>query len=285
MKKVVRYKGFTGKILFRVSLLICCVAAMCTHPVHAETRRYYSIHLASFKELQNANRFVNSLARKEKMVFWKKTDVPGKGIFYRVYLGKYADRQKAVDIWKILKEEGSVSYFGVHEFTEEVPSVRVRKPPAVKEPADKTLMEVDTREPGDRFVDNGDGTVTDRKTNLMWTKNGWRIDFFSALKWQEANIKCEQFKLAGYADWRLPTIKEWESLVDREKEYPALIEPNPFENVIVHMPYWSRTEFGSNRDVSSTTPSRAYTIMLYYGRVGHQNINKRAFVLPVRSLH
>ena len=48
-------------------------------------RDFYSVHLASFKNLLNANNFVSSLKNKGNAVFWKKADVPGKGLFYRVY--------------------------------------------------------------------------------------------------------------------------------------------------------------------------------------------------------
>ncbi len=249
-------------------------------------QNYYSIHLKSFKELKNANEFINSLKKSGNMVFWKKVHVPGKGEYYRVYMGKYKDREKAIEFWKTLKEEGSVSYFGIHDFTEEDQMFQAREPLDAVIPEEKNednnTIPVTTQE---RFVDNGDGTITDRKTNLMWIKNGWRIDFFSALKWQDAIKKCKDFKVGGYTNWRLPTISEWKSLLDKKNEFPALIEPNPFENVIVHMPYWSKTEYRYNQRVPVERSARVYTIMLYYGKIGHQSINKRAFVLPVRSIN
>ncbi|MBN1626886.1 MAG: DUF1566 domain-containing protein [Deltaproteobacteria bacterium] len=245
---------------------------------------YYSIHLASFKELRNANNFVNSLANKGKILFWKKTDVPGKGEYYRVYLGKYQDRDSAVEFWKKLKEEGGVNYFGIHKFREAALPAEIEKLPPVAAPEEENAVQASIPElKKERFVDNKDGTITDTKTNLVWIKNGWKIDFFSAVNWQEAKRKCENFKYGGYTDWRLPTVKEWKSLLDKDREYPAIVEPNPFENIIVHMPYWSDTEFNSNQSASLSSPVRAYTVMLYYGRFSHQNINKLAFILPVRS--
>lgn len=60
------------------------------------------------------------------------------------------------------------------------------------------------------FVDNGDGTITDHSTDLMWMQadNGTGID------WQNALVYAENFELAGYKDWRLPNVKELQGIVD-----------------------------------------------------------------------
>lgn len=60
------------------------------------------------------------------------------------------------------------------------------------------------------FVDNGDGTVTDQSTGLMWTKN----DNGDGLIWQDALAYAETLDVAGYNDWRLPDAKELQSIVD-----------------------------------------------------------------------
>ncbi len=59
------------------------------------------------------------------------------------------------------------------------------------------------------FRDNGDGTVTDLNTGLMWVQaHGEKMTF------DEAVAGASTFSLAGYTDWRLPTIKELYSLID-----------------------------------------------------------------------
>ncbi len=273
-------KRITHKYLFVLLSFLFLFAAK----AYCDTEDYYSIHVASFKELKRANNFVNELSNKGKVVFWKEADIPGKGKYFRVYLGKYKDREKAVEFWRELDSQGIVSYFGVHRFSEDTFPVTVEFP--VEEPEEEKKIDQETAliTAEERFTDNKDGTVTDRKTKLMWSKNGWRMDFFSATSWNDAIEKCANFNLGGFTDWRLPTIKEWKSLMDSNKEYPALIEPNPFENIIVHMPYWSGTEYVSKQTVSLKNPVRVYTVMLYYGRVSHQNINKLAFIMPVRSI-
>ncbi|MBD3300310.1 MAG: DUF1566 domain-containing protein [Candidatus Moranbacteria bacterium] len=55
------------------------------------------------------------------------------------------------------------------------------------------------------FVDNGDGTVTDQNTGLMWTKAaGEKLDY----------LDIEASSFAGYDDWRVPSIKELYTLID-----------------------------------------------------------------------
>lgn len=68
------------------------------------------------------------------------------------------------------------------------------------------------------YTDNGDGTVTDNVTGLMWTKSpdldgDGDIDVSDKLSWNEALAGAETFDLAGYDDWRLPGIKEQYSLI------------------------------------------------------------------------
>ncbi len=60
------------------------------------------------------------------------------------------------------------------------------------------------------YRDNGDGTVTDLNTGLIWQKIP---DFVNLRSWSEAQTYADNLQLAGYDDWRAPTIKELYSLV------------------------------------------------------------------------
>jgi hypothetical protein len=60
------------------------------------------------------------------------------------------------------------------------------------------------------FVDNGDGTITDQSTGLMWQTT----DDGVTRNWEEALAYAEGLQLAGYDDWRLPNAKELQSIVD-----------------------------------------------------------------------
>lgn len=62
----------------------------------------------------------------------------------------------------------------------------------------------------ERFISNGDGTVTDAKTRLMWAANDNGIP----IHWLDALAYCEDYKGGGHTDWRLPTLTELSSLFD-----------------------------------------------------------------------
>lgn len=68
------------------------------------------------------------------------------------------------------------------------------------------------------FVDNGDGTVTDTSTGLMWQKVTPRAIY----TWEAAINYCEDLLLAGYKDWRLPTRNELQSIVKYDTYDPAI---------------------------------------------------------------
>ena len=71
---------------------------------------------------------------------------------------------------------------------------------------------------GDRFTDNGDGTVTDHKFNLMWSKtdNQGDINWIQAEKWVQFTFPDTIPK--RYENWRLPTLAELQSLLVDDKK-------------------------------------------------------------------
>ncbi len=60
------------------------------------------------------------------------------------------------------------------------------------------------------FVDNGDGTISDLATGLMWQKS----DNGNGLNWEEALSYAQSQETANHSDWRLPNAKELQSIVD-----------------------------------------------------------------------
>jgi len=102
--------------------------------------------------------------------------------------------------------------------------------------------------PSSRFTDNGDGTVSDRLTGLIWLKNAGCID---ATTWSAALDKANQLGSGscGLSDgsqagqWRMPNINELESLVDVSQSNPSVSAGSGFTNIKQSVAYWSSTTY------------------------------------------
>ncbi len=95
--------------------------------------------------------------------------------------------------------------------------------------------QTDTVQPS--YTDNNDGTVSDNVTGLMWSKspdmNGdGDIRANDKLTYEEALAKADTFVLAGYDDWRLPTIKEMYSLMDFRGIDPSGYEDDDLSGLV-----------------------------------------------------
>lgn len=104
--------------------------------------------------------------------------------------------------------------------------------------------------PAARFQDNGDGTVTDVESKLMWMRcpsgQQWRdgrcTGAAAAYGWSAAQQQAEQVSRDGaafYNDWRVPALRELATITDRGCE-------NPRTNLAVFpgtpaAPFWSST--------------------------------------------
>ena len=98
--------------------------------------------------------------------------------------------------------------------------------------------------PSPRFTDNSNGTVTDNLTGLIWLKNA---NFKAGPStWADALTDCATLNSAEggltdgsiEGDWRLPNVRELQSLIDYEQRDPALPLEHPFTGVQKDY-YWS----------------------------------------------
>ncbi|HEY6168977.1 MAG TPA: DUF1566 domain-containing protein, partial [Verrucomicrobiae bacterium] len=93
--------------------------------------------------------------------------------------------------------------------------------------------------PRSHFVNNGNGTITDTDTGLTWQQG----EIGAATDWTNALNYCEGLVLGSFQDWRLPNIKELESLNDETLASPS-IDTNFFPGA-KSARYWSSTtQFG-----------------------------------------
>ncbi len=83
------------------------------------------------------------------------------------------------------------------------------------------------------LVDNGDSlTVTDKVTGLMWQRSG--LDIMSNRMMRKAIEKLNKDEFAGHSDWRMPTLAEAMSLMERQVNakdqylHPAFSADQPF---------------------------------------------------------
>ncbi|MFQ5673370.1 MAG: DUF1566 domain-containing protein [Nitrospinales bacterium] len=68
-----------------------------------------------------------------------------------------------------------------------------------------------------RFIDNGDGTISDMQTGLMWKKTDSYLDLDKWVNWDEAETYIRvtrENKFARYTDWQMPTRKEAMTIFD-----------------------------------------------------------------------
>jgi hypothetical protein len=92
--------------------------------------------------------------------------------------------------------------------------------------------------PGD-LAANGDGTVADGNSGLIWQQN----EVTPTVTWEGALTYCEGLALGGQIDWRLPNIKELQSLTDITHSNPA-IDTDAFPGAPAARYWSSTTQFG-----------------------------------------
>lgn len=85
------------------------------------------------------------------------------------------------------------------------------------------------------FNDNGDGTITDNLTDLTWQK----IPYSDTLTWEDALSYADTLTFSGFTDWRLPNIKELQSINSENIHHPSL--NTNFFNVLSGQIFWSST--------------------------------------------
>lgn len=137
-------------------------------------------------------------------------------------------------------------------------------------PDDDGDLQKGTAWPDPRFTDNGDGTVTDNMTGLVWTKNANMLG--TTQNWYEAVGACNTLADNGTdrvdgslpGDWRMPNVRELQSLIDYGQSYPALPAGHPFFDV-QSSSYWTSTSYVSFESYSwGISLSNGYTAPAYY---------------------
>jgi len=115
---------------------------------------------------------------------------------------------------------------------------------------------------------NGDGTVADNISGLVWQQQGDGVP----RSWEQALRYCEDLTLAGHSDWRLPDCKELRSIVETSKFDPAI---DPVFTDARSAPYWSSSTFAYD-------PSQAWYVNFETGALLTDGKGSEAYVRCVR---
>jgi hypothetical protein len=152
-------------------------------------------------------------------------------------------------------------------------------------PGDDGDLQMGTPWPDPRFTDNGDGTVTDNLTGLIWLKDadcpGVGKTWQAALDWvSDLNtmpMACTEYVAGTFTDWRLPNIRELASLADYGQGYPALPSGHLFVNVqSSYLPYWSSSSLAAD-------PANGNVVYMNDGYVMGNHKDDELHVWPVRG--
>ena len=152
-------------------------------------------------------------------------------------------------------------------------------------PADEAYIQEKVEWPAPRFTDNGDGTVTDGLTGMMWLKDG------GCLKkgWSDAlniiaDFNANPFKYscigyaANYTDWHMPNVKELESLINYDvSDAAGWLNSAGFTN-IKYSSYWSST-------TSQKSAAQAWIMNMKKSAKLLQKKKSASYAWPVRGGH
>ncbi len=151
-----------------------------------------------------------------------------------------------------------------------------------------------------RFTDNGDGTVTDNLTGLVWLQDADCVSLGSTNgtdsqgTWADAladsnslaDGMCGLTDSSSAGDWRLPNLFELESLRDMSEHQPALPASHQFNNVIgdaapeAGLFYWTSTSV----DDTTTNDNKAWIVEFTHGIIAYlAKTDTDKYIWPVRD--
>lgn len=128
--------------------------------------------------------------------------------------------------------------------------------------AQTCLSTAEETAPEENFIENGDGTVTDITTGLMWMQCSvgqiWSVGGCSGdpseLNWQQALQFAHGLQYADFDGWRIPNMKELATIAERN-----CVRPSINEDIFPATPsddFWTSTP-------SVTDPERAWVIAFF----------------------
>jgi hypothetical protein len=99
-------------------------------------------------------------------------------------------------------------------------------------------------------------TWTDPKTGLEW-----QCESAGKMTWIQAHSYAQSLCLDGNTDWRVPAVRELETLLDRTRYRPVVREEIPFRDTLS---YWSSTTFGHDKNSAWIVMFDGAYVLSYY---------------------
>jgi PKD repeat protein len=196
-------------------------------------------------------------------------------------LADYDEDVDANDVTVFLSHFGRSPFFNPCPSNGPAPVEKTRQTTSYA-PGDDGAYQKGVQWPSPRWTNNGDGTITDNLTGLIWLRSA---NCFGQRTWDQALYDCNTLSADGTCgltdgssagEWRLPSIKELLSIIDYHAFNPP-ISDNPFINVQPNQ-YWSSTTYASYTDDAwFASMSEGY---IYYG-----SKSDHLYVWPVRGGH
>lgn len=174
-----------------------CSTYINIYPKYKRTDEISSLRDSFLIKLRDEKTFAKLIKSAEQ----KGTDYQAARLIYLNYLKSHPDttlKDKIIDELAKLKEQARL--LRLQNETEKIVAL---------------LKETDGR-----FVDNQDGTVTDKKTGLMWCIVDSLLELQGCLNFESAVKYVKGLKTGGYQDWRLPTEIELASIYKKEPFFP-----------------------------------------------------------------
>lgn len=133
----------------------------------------------------------------------------------------------------------------------------------------------------ERFIDNGDGTITDRQLGVMWARSDNQGD----ISWHDALFFCRMGPpraLGKYQGWRMPNLAELESLYIADETYEGY-ETDCGQRVRIAPVFRLSCGWVWSAEVKSIT-ARVFNFHRGYGYTDRMVHYKHYRALPVRDL-
>lgn len=118
-RKKLNLSEYRRKWLINVCGILLVLASWICFPalgLSSGQERFYTIHVASFQSKNGAVSDVNRFRAMGQDAFYRQSEVPGKGTWYRVYIGRFAGKSEAHQHGEELKSKAALTYYSIQKF-------------------------------------------------------------------------------------------------------------------------------------------------------------------------